>query len=157
VSGELALAVTLILLALAVAAGALILRQVLISRRGGVVECALRRNPSAPWRHGLAEYQRGQLSWYRSLSFRLRPGVVFDRAELRILRTRPPTPAEKVQLGPGVIIAECASVTAPPAGPAPADAAPAGQRSVELAMTEAALTGLLAWLESSPEFYLRAC
>jgi hypothetical protein len=152
VSGELGLAVTLILVALAAAAGALILRQALISRRGGVVECALRRSPAAPWRHGLAEYERGQLSWYRSLSFRLRPGVVFDRAELRILRTRPPTAAETASLGPGVIIAECASLAGPAAG-----AAPAGQRPVELAMTDAALTGLLAWLESSPQFHLRAC
>jgi hypothetical protein len=27
---------------------------------------------------------------------------------------------------------------------------------IELAMSEAALTGLLSWLESSPEFHLRA-
>jgi Protein of unknown function (DUF2550) len=148
VSGELAVAITLILVALAVAAGGLILRQVLISRRGGVVECALRRSPAASWRHGLAEYQRGQLSWYRSLSFRLRPGVVFDRAELRILRTRPPTTAEAASLGPGAFIAECCT--------SPARAATGGQRTVELAMAEAALTGLLAWLESSPEFHLRA-
>jgi hypothetical protein len=148
VSGELALAVTLILVALALVACALILRQVFISRRGGVVECALRRSPGAPWRHGLAEYQRGQLNWYRSLSLRLRPGVVFNRAELRILRTRPPTAAEGASLGPGVIIAECCT--------APARAATAGQRTVELAMAEAGITGLLAWLESSPEFHLRA-
>jgi hypothetical protein len=152
VSGELGLAVTLILVALAAAAGALILRQALISRRGGVVECALRRSPAAPWRHGLAEYERGRLSWYRSLSFRLRPGVVFDRAELRILCTRPPTAAETASLGPGVIIAECASVTE-----SPSKSAAAGQKPVELAMTDAALTGLLAWLESSPQFHLRAC
>jgi hypothetical protein len=148
VSGELALAVTLILVALALAAGTLILRQVLISRRGGVVECALRRSPAAPWRHGLAEYQRGQLSWYRSLSFRLRPGVVFDRAELRILGTRTSTIAEAASLGPGVIIAECSTSSA--------QAAAGGQRTIELAMAEAAFTGLLAWLESSPEFRTRA-
>jgi Protein of unknown function (DUF2550) len=148
VSGELALAVTLILVALALAAGTLILRQVLISRRGGVVECALRRSPAAPWRHGLAEYQRGQLSWYRSLSFRLRPGVVFDRAELRILGTRTSTIAEAASLGPGVIIAECSTSSA--------QAAAGGRRTIELAMAEAAFTGLLAWLESSPEFRTRA-
>jgi len=148
VSGELALAVTLILVALALAAGTLILRQVLISRRGGVVECALRRSPAAPWRHGLAEYQRGQLSWYRSLSFRLRPGVVFDRAELRILGTRTSTTAEAASLGPGVIVAECRTSSA--------QAGTGGQRTIELAMAEAAFTGLLAWLESSPEFRTRA-
>lgn len=147
-STELAVAVTLILVALAVAAGALILRQVLISRRGGVVECALRRSPGAAWRHGLAEYQRDQLSWYRSLSFRLRPGVVFDRAELRILRTRTSTTAEAASLGPGVIVAECCTSSA--------RAPTAGQRTIELAMAEAAFTGLLAWLESSPEFHSRA-
>ncbi len=150
-SGQLVVAVTLILSAFAVAAVALIVRQALISRRGGVVECALRRAPGAPWRHGQAEYQRGQLSWHRSLSFRLRPEVVLDRAGLRILRTRPPSAPEVAQLGPCTIIAECASLAGPPAGARQAD-----QRLVELAMTEAALTGLLAWLESSPQFYLRS-
>lgn len=149
--GQLVVAVALTLAALAVAAAALIVRRALIGRRGGVVECGLRRGSAAPWRHGLAEYQRGQLSWHRSLSFLPRPDVVFNRAELRILRTRPATPAEAARLGPGVIIAECASLAGPRAR-----AAPAGQRPVELAMTEAALTGLLAWLESSPQFYLRA-
>jgi hypothetical protein len=151
VSGQLAVAVALVLAVLALAAGALIARRALISRRGGVVECALRRGSAGPWRHGLAEYQRGQLSWHQSLSFRLRPGVVFDRAELRILRTRPPTSAEAARFGPGVIIAECASL----AGPS-AEASTAGHQPVELAIAEAALTGLLAWLESSPQFYLRA-
>jgi hypothetical protein len=151
VSGQPVVAVALILTAFAVAAAALLVRRALISRRGGVVECGLRRGPAAPWRHGLAEYQRGQLSWHRSLSFRLRPAVVLDRAELRILRTRPPTTPEAAQFGPRTIIAECASLAGPPAGAAQADLRP-----VELAMTEAALTGLLAWLESSPQFYLRS-
>jgi Protein of unknown function (DUF2550) len=152
VSGQLAVAVALILAALAVAAVALIARQALISRRGGVVECALRRDLAAPWHHGLAEYQRDQLSWHRSLSFRLRADAVFDRAGLRILRTRRPAAAEAPRLGPGMIIAECASQAGPSAG-----AASSSQGPVELAMSEAALTGLLAWLESSPVFYLRAC
>lgn len=151
-SGQLAIAVALILAALAVAALAMIARQALISRRGGVVECALRRGLAASWHHGLAEYRRDQLNWHRSLSFRPRPDVVFDRAGLRIVRTRRPTVAEAPRLGPGVVIAECASQAGPSAG-----AARPGGGPVELAMTEAALTGLLAWLESSPEFYLRAC
>ena len=150
-SGQLAVAIALILAALALCAVGLIVRQALISRRGGVVECALRRGPAASWHHGLAEYQRSQLSWYRSLSGRLRPDVVLDRAELQVLRTRTPTTAEVPRLGAGVIIAECALQVGPAAG-----ATRASQAPVELAMTDAALTGLLAWLESSPEFYLRA-
>ena len=150
-SGQLTLAVGLILIALLLASGGLVTRWVLIIRRGGVVECALRYGAGTPWRHGLAEYQPGQLSWYRSLSPRLRANASFDRAELQILRSRTPSAAEATRLGPGVIIAECSF-----GSPRAAGGKPATRRLVELAMSEAALTGLLAWLESSPQFYLRA-
>lgn len=127
----------------------LVLRFWLVTRHGGVVECVLRQLPSTTWRQGLAEYQRDQLCWHRSVGIRLKPAVCFPRAGLRIVRSRPPTGAEADRFGPEVVIAEC---EARPARPARSHEV----RRVELAMSEAALTGLLSWLESSPEFHLRA-
>jgi Protein of unknown function (DUF2550) len=101
------------------------------------------------WRHGLAEYQRGQLCWHRSVGIRLRPAVCFARAGLRIVHSRPPTGAEADALGPGMVIAECETRPARPTRPHEVE-------PIELAMSQAALTGLLSWLESSPEFHLRA-
>jgi hypothetical protein len=147
VSGQPALAVTLTLLVLALALAGVVLRTAVISRRRGVVECALRPVTAATWRHGLAEYQRSQLCWHRSLSLRPGPSVRLDRADLHIARTRPPTSNEAARLGPGIVVAECTV----------GDQLPGHEpRTVELALSAAALTGLLAWLESSPEFYLRA-
>jgi Protein of unknown function (DUF2550) len=146
VSGQPELAVTLALL-LALAAAGLVLRNALIGRRRGVVECALRAGTAGRWRRGLAEYQRSRLCWHRSLSLRLRPCAAFDRADLHIASTRLPTTAEATRFGPGVVVAECTV----------GDQLPQHDpRTVELALSDAALTGLLAWLESSPEFYLRA-
>ena len=127
----------------------LVVRRRLITRRGGVVECGLRQGLQAPWRHGLAQYQRGRLCWYRSLSLRPRPDACFDRAELAIVRSRQPSPAEAARLGLGILIAECETRPARVTGSE-------GVLKVELAMSEAALTGLLSWLEASPQFHLRA-
>jgi Protein of unknown function (DUF2550) len=147
VSGLLAAAVALILALLALVAVGLVLRNAVISRRGGVVECALRPGPGLQWRHGLAEYQRGRLCWYRSRSLRPRADATFDRAELRIVASRPPTASEAPRLGPGVVIAECT---------VGGQAGGHRSRTIELALPAAALTGLLAWLESSPQFHLPA-
>jgi len=127
----------------------LVLRFWTITRHGGVVECGLRQLPGAPWRQGLAEYQRGQLCWHRSVGIRLRPTACFPRAGLRIVRSRPPTGAEADRFGQEVVIAECETRPA-------RSARPRDVHVIELAMSQAALTGLRSWLESSPEFHLRA-
>jgi hypothetical protein len=127
----------------------LVLRFWIITRHGGIVECALRQPPGTKWRQGLAEYQRGQLCWHRSVGIRLRPAACFPRAGLRIVRTRQPAGAEADRFGPEVVIAECETRPVRPTRPREVD-------QIELAMSEAALTGLLSWLESSPEFHLRA-
>ena len=142
-SGQLALAAGLTAVVLAAAlCAALVLRRVLISRRGGVVECALRHGEGGSWRHGLAEYRGGQLYWHRALSLRLRPHADFDRSQLAA------APAEDVRLGPGVVIVQCEGLFRhrgrPPA-----------RHAVELAMTQAALMGLLSWLEASPIYPIR--
>jgi Protein of unknown function (DUF2550) len=149
VSGQLAIAAGLTAAAVVVAAClALVLRRVVISRRGGVVECALRHGGDGAWLHGLAEYRGGQLYWHRSLSLRLRPHAAFERSQLAVLRSRPPASGEDVRLGPGVVIVECEAILRHRGGP------PA-RRAVELAMSPAALMGLLSWLEASPVYPIR--
>ena len=149
-TAQLALALALVLAVLVFAGVAwLALRSRVIARHGGIVECGLREPLSAQWRHGLAEFQRSQLCWHPAVSFRLRPQACFDRAGLAIVRGRPPTEAEAARFGAEIIIAECELRHARPAGPGTVE-------RVELAMSQSAFTGLLAWLESSPQFRLRA-
>jgi hypothetical protein len=127
----------------------LALRSRVIARHGGIIECGLRLPPNAKWRHGLAEFQRSQLCWHPAVSLRLRPQECFDRAGLSVVRSRQPTASEAARFGAEIVIAECEVRHAQPAGP--------GDISrVELAMSQSAFTGLLAWLESSPQFHLRA-
>jgi len=150
VSGQLILALCVTVAALVLGTVAwLVLRFRIIRRHGGIVECGLRQLPGTTWRHGVAEYQRGQLCWHRTVGLRLSPAACFARAGLRIVGSRRPAGAEVGRLGPGMVIAECE------VRPALATSANDVQL-IELAMCEAALTGLLSWLESSPEFRLRA-
>ena len=147
-SGQLAVAAGLTAVLVAVLCAALVLRRALITRRGGVVECALRHGAGGAWLYGLAEYRGGQLYWHRSVSFRLRPHAAFDRSQLAVLRSRPAAPREDVRLGPGVVIVQCEGLLRHRGGPPV-------RRSVELAMSQAALTGLLSWLEASPIYPIR--
>jgi hypothetical protein len=150
VAAQLGLAIALVVAAIVFAGVAsLALRSRVIARHGGIIECGLRETPSAQWRQGLAEFQRSQLCWHPAVSLRLRPQACFDRAGLVIARCRRPTDAEAARFGAEVIVAECEVRRAQPGG--------AGDNGrVELAMSQAAFTGLLAWLESSPQFHLRA-
>ena len=148
-AGQLALAAGLTAVLIAALLGAaLVLRRAVITRRGGVVECALRHSPAGAWLYGLAEYRGDQLYWHRSVSLRMRPHAAFDRSQLAVLRTRPAAPGEDVRLGPGVVIVECEGLLRHRGGP-PARSA------VQLAMSQAAFMGLLAWLEASPIYPIR--
>ena len=110
-------------------------RRYLLERGGGTVECALRM-PGGPWRLGVAGYQPDDLSWFQVFGFLLRPNKVFSRRTLVVLSRRPADPAEVATLGDGTVVVRCQ--IAEPAG------------AVELGMSEAALTGFLAWLEAAP-------
>jgi hypothetical protein len=114
-------------------------RRFLLERGGGTVECGLRR-AGRPWRLGLASYQREELLWFRGFGVSMRPEETFPRRDLTVVSRRVPTPPEAATLGPGMVVIECRL--------AGAGEAQAGW--VELALTEPALTGLLAWLEASP-------
>lgn len=136
-------AVVLVLLILA--AAALATRRYLLERNGGTVDCALRSPAGAgSWRLGVLLYATDSLQWYGALGVLLRPERSFHRRSLSVVAQHPAPPPDLVALGTDRIVVE---VSVKP--PVDASGAPAAQR-VELAMTEQALTGFLAWLESSP-------
>ena len=164
------------LIILVLAAVGIAARRFLLERGGGTVECGLRRSPDGSWRLGVASYQREELCWFGALGLTMRPDVVFPRRDLTVVSRRLPTEAEAASLGPGMIVVECqlgedirqfgpapgqggARGPGSARGPGGAQGAPGapgapgttGQGgTVELAMGEAALTGLLAWLEAAP-------
>jgi hypothetical protein len=123
-----------LLILLVLAAAGIAARRFLLERAGATVECGLRR-PGQPWRLGVASYQLDEFRWYGIFGVSMRPKQAFPRRDLAVVAHRPPTEQETAILGPGRIVAECQlsdSVT------------------VDLALAESALTGLLAWLESAP-------
>jgi hypothetical protein len=124
------------------AAAALAFRRYLLERSGGTVDCALRWPAKAgSWRLGVLSYQHDSLRWYGALGVLLRPEHIFHRRALGVISRRPADPSEAVALGTDRIVVEVAI--------ADASGSPGGEH-VELAMTDQALTGFLAWLEASP-------
>jgi hypothetical protein len=129
------LAIVLILLFLAAVAVAG--RRALLERGGSTVECGLRRPASGgSWRLGVVSYQLDELRWHQVFGLLLRPDEILPRTMLSVVSRRMPDDAETASLGPDLIIVECRS----------------GEHAepIELAMTESALTGFLAWLEGAP-------
>ncbi len=134
-----------LLLAVVIAAACLAIRRLLLGRGGGTVECGLRHSPADPWRLGMAAYQPDELRWFSAFGLRLRPAEVFDRKSLRLLERRPVGRAEAASFGTDVVVVVCQA-----GGPGGSGAAAGLPLTVELAMSDAALTGLLAWLEAAP-------
>jgi Protein of unknown function (DUF2550) len=127
------------LIALVLFAAGIAVRRFLVERGGGTVECGLRK-AGRSWRLGVASYQREELLWFRAFGVSMRPEETFPRRDLTVVSRRLPTQQEAASLGPGMVVIECRL-----AGPGGAPAS-----TVELALAEAALTGLLSWLEASP-------
>jgi len=126
-----------VLVFLVLAAVAVAGRRALIERGGGTVDCGLRRpGDDHPWRLGVASYQPDELRWHQVFGVLLRPDESFPRSTLTVVSRRTPDSHEANSLGPGMVVVECR----------------AGERAepMELAMSESALTGLLAWLEEAP-------
>jgi len=113
----------------------LAIRRMLLDRGGGTVECALRR-PGGTWRLGVAAYEEDELRWYDAVGVLLSPEEVLARRTLSVASRREVYPAEAALLGRGMVVVSCTVGEMP--------------ETVELAMTEDALTGFLAWLESAP-------
>jgi hypothetical protein len=124
-----------VLALIVLAAAALATRRFLLERSGGTVECALRLLSRTNWRLGVLSYQRDELCWYGALGVLLRPDQVFHRRSLAVVTRRPADLAEAAALGADRIVVEVST---------------GDDAHVELAMTEEALTGFLAWLEASP-------
>ncbi len=139
-------------------------RRFLLERGGGTVECGLRK-PGGPWRLGVASYQQDELSWFGVFGVSMRPEETFPRRDLTVVSRRLPTEAETVSLGHGMIVLECSVGESGPFGEVGAlgdgvalagggaSAGGVGEAkggTVELALPESALTGLLAWLEAAP-------
>jgi Protein of unknown function (DUF2550) len=144
--------VLLVVLAIAViVAVGLASRRILLGRSGGTVECGLRVSRARAWRLGLAAYQPEALHWFSAFGLRLRPNEVFDRRSLVVLDRRRADSAEAVTIGAGTVIIECRVGQGSDGGAAGPGGPP---RIVELAMSEAALTGFLAWLESAAPGHL---
>jgi hypothetical protein len=122
------------LIILILAAAGIAARRFLLERGGGTVECGLRKG-SGSWRLGLASYQREELCWFGIFGLSMRPDEVFPRHDLSVVSRRLPSDAEAASLGPGRIVVECKFGEA---------------GTVELALGEAALTGLISWLEAAP-------
>jgi hypothetical protein len=121
----------------------LFVRRRLLGRSGGTFECSVRIKPPAKsgvvssargWTLGLGRYSGDSLEWFRVFSFSPRPRHVFGRS-MTIVRRRTPTGAEAFSLYAGHRVIEIK---------------PESGGTVELAMSEAALTGFLAWTEAAP-------
>jgi Protein of unknown function (DUF2550) len=128
----------LVVVLIAALAGAAVIaaRRTLIERGGGSIDCGLRRGRDRRWQLGLAAYRPDELRWYPVFGLRLRPGEVFARHALSVVSRRPADPVEVTSIGSTTVV-EC-------------DTGDSGAGRVELALSEEALTGFLAWLEAGP-------
>jgi hypothetical protein len=123
------------LLAVFTVLAVLSLRRWLLERRGGTVECSLREpDGRGVWRLGIGRYSGDELLWFAIFGLRLRPRRVVHRRGLVVSGRRGPKAEEAASLLPDAGIVEVRD----------------GGRTLELAMSRAALTGFLAWLESAP-------
>jgi hypothetical protein len=125
-----------IVLAVALVAS-LVVRRRMVSRRSGSFDLSVCRQPGAQpngWVIGVGSYGAESLDWYRTFSFAWWPRYRFLRGDLEVFDRRDPEGGEAFALDDGDVIVQIRHVS--------------GVR--QLAMSPSALTGLLAWLESSP-------
>ena len=87
------------LIIIVLAAVGLAMRRILLDRRGGTVECGLRR-PAGTWRLGVAAYEKDELRWYDTVGVLLTPEEVLARRTLAVESRREVYPAEAALLGP---------------------------------------------------------
>ncbi|NBM14865.1 DUF2550 domain-containing protein [Streptomyces sp. GC420] len=117
------------------------LRRRLIQRSGGTFDCSLRWDvPEKPdtggkgWVYGVARYSGDRVEWYRVFSYAPRPRRLLERSGIEVVSRRAPDGEEELALLSDAIVLGCVHE---------------GTR-LELAMSEDALTGFLAWLEAAP-------
>jgi hypothetical protein len=158
-----------VLLAALLGLGAFALRRRLIQRPGGTFDCSARLrmpplraaaegsaealpDPDAPlpsgsavgpvvqdnggkgWVFGIGRYNNDSVEWFRVFSYAPRPRRVLQRSRIEVLHRRTPEGQEELALLSGAVVLTCLHAGEP----------------LELAMSEDALTGFLAWLEAAP-------
>ncbi|TDU04151.1 uncharacterized protein DUF2550 [Streptomyces sp. 846.5] len=160
--------VVAVLLAALLGLGVFAMRRRLIQRVGGTFDCSARlRVPALPgvpvpdagaqdaplpsgsapapvgstgdnggkgWLFGIARYNRDSVEWFRVFSYSPRPRRVLQRSRIEVLHRRTPVGQEELALLSGAVVLVCRHAGEP----------------LELAMSEDALTGFLAWLEAAP-------
>jgi hypothetical protein len=132
-------------------------RRRLIQRAGGTFDCSLRLKMPAPvgaaapsddeptsapanvadgkgWVFGIARYSGDNIEWFRVFSYAPRPRRVLPRCDIEVLGRRYPAGQEELALLSGSVVLRCLHRGTP----------------LELAMSDDALTGFLAWLEAAP-------
>lgn len=123
-----------IVLSVLLAVVALVVRRRVLQHLGGAVDCSLRFPGLSPWVLGVGRYEGDTLRWYRVFSLTLRPRYEFSRRRLVVLNRRHPDESEAEALLAGAVVISCRHRDDP----------------VELAFSEPARTGFLAWLEAAP-------
>lgn len=116
---------------------ALVVRRRLLSRHGGTFELSCRvrsERAGRGWLLGLGRYSGDSLEWFRIFSLSPRPKRVWARDLLEYSGRRSPAGAEEMLLYDGHVVASCHY----------------GGEPLEIAMSEASLTGFQSWLESGP-------
>ncbi|WP_330478631.1 DUF2550 domain-containing protein [Streptomyces platensis] len=116
------------------------LRRRLIQRSGGTFDCSLRWDVAENeaggkgWIYGVARYNGDRIEWFRVFSYAPRPRHLLERSAIEVLERRTPQGEEELALLSDSLVLACRHC---------------GTR-LELAMSEDALTGFLAWLEAAP-------
>ena len=117
------------------------LRRRLIQRSGGTFDCSLRWNvpeetdlSGKGWVYGVARYSGDRIEWFRVFSYAPRPRRGLERSAIEVVARRTPEGEEELALLSDAVILACLH---------------RGVR-LELAMSDDALTGFLAWLEAAP-------
>jgi hypothetical protein len=131
-------------------------RRAAIRLPGGTVECSLRRDGDDRWRTGVAAYRADQLCWFRSRGVDLRPDAAFDRHSMQLLGRRDGGRDARSGDDDSGGQADAIEVPDPPGAAAETVvvrfATGDDGHLVWLAMSNDALTGLLAWLEAGPPY-----
>lgn len=135
-----AVAAVVVVVALAAGLFVLVARRRYLGRGGGTIECAVRvgrrsgARGATAWRLGLGRYAGDELRWYRIFGLWPTAETVLSRRDLEIVTRGEPSADEHAVLGSDAVIITCRS----------------GDGCTDLAMSRAALTGFLAWLEAAP-------
>lgn len=117
------------------------LRRRRIQRSGGTFDCSLRWGVAGEpdisgkgWVYGVARYSGDHIDWFRVFSYSPRPRRLLERSSIEVIARRAPEGEEELALLADAIVLGCVH---------------RGTR-LELAMSDDALTGFLAWLEAAP-------